>query len=170
MLDATDVDSALGMRERDELDLVESHNHEGRRDARTGRFGSGNRFWQSRSTSVGPAPKFADADALWSACVAYFDWVADNPVFQDRLVIYRGYATRVPVAKMRPMSKRDLFRYLNIAHTTWAAWKRDRPDLELTISHAEAVVYGWQFSGAAVGIFDVGLVINQLGLGRKTDY
>jgi DNA-packaging protein gp3 len=139
------------------------------RDTRTGRFLRGHRFWEARSSS-GPAPKFADGETLWSACVAYFDWVADNPVVEMRLVTWKGHATQVPLRKMRPMSKRELFRYLNIAHTTWAAWKRDRPDLELAISHAEAVIYDWMFSGAAVGIFDAGLVINQLGIGRKADY
>jgi hypothetical protein len=162
MLAATGVDSMSFARARE----GSTGNDQEKRDAK-GRFQAGNRFWAARASSSGPAPKFADADALWKACVTYFDWVAENPLYEDRLVTYRGIARHVPVAKMRPMRKGDLLRFIDVAHTTWAAWKRDRADLALTIEHAESVVWCWNFDGAAANLIDANLVIRQLGLGRE---
>jgi DNA-packaging protein gp3 len=136
------------------------------RSAATGRFLPGNRAWEARCPA-GPAPKFADAQTLWEACVDYFDWVADHPLHEMQVVAWRGRATQVPVPRMRAMTKTALCRFLSIAHTTWRAWKHDRPDLAETIERVEAVIYGWQFSGAAAGLLDAGLVIRQLGIGRK---
>jgi DNA-packaging protein gp3 len=159
MLAPTDVDSAPRARA----------GNRGNRDARTGRFLPGNRAWEARSTSAGPAPRFADAESLWKACVAYFDWVADNPLNEMHLVTWKGRATQVPVPRMRPMTKTGLCVFLGIAPSTWRAWKRNRPDLLPTIEHAEDIVWIWQFNGAAAGLLDEWLVIRQLGIGRKVE-
>src|SRR5262245_47880233 len=65
------------------------------RDPATGRFLPGHRFWETR-TSSGPKPRFTEADALWRACVEYFEWVDDNPLFEDQLVTFQGKVTHVP--------------------------------------------------------------------------
>jgi hypothetical protein len=38
-----------------------------------------------------------------------------------------------------------------------------------TIEKAEAVIWIWQFNGAAAGLLDAGMVIRQLGLAHKTE-
>jgi hypothetical protein len=139
-----------------------------RRDTRTGRFLPGHRFWAARSSS-GPPPKFADGAALWKACVAYFDWVHDHPLYEHRIVTYRGHSTQVPVRKMRPMSKGQLCAFLNIERSTWNGWRKNRPDLDTTIERVESVIWIWQFEGAAAGLLDEGMVIRQLGIGRKVN-
>jgi hypothetical protein len=166
MLAATDVDSAPYARAGDGRgELVEPHS----RDARTGQFGAGNRFWRGRATSAGPAPKFADAESLWSACVKYFEWIEANPLQEMQLVTFQGCTTQVPVAKMRPMSISGLCLHLGIVPTTWRGWRSDRPDLALTIEQVESVIWGWQFAGAAADLLDAGMVIRQLGLANRTE-
>src|SRR5262245_44845442 len=135
------------------------------RNNATGRFLPGNRAWESRCPA-GPAPKFADGETLWKACEAYFEWVHDDPLLDMQLVTYKGRATQVPVHKVRAMTKAGLCRYLNIARTTWNAW-HDRPGLAEAVERAESVIWCWQFDGAAAGLLDAGLVIRQLGIGRK---
>jgi hypothetical protein len=66
------------------------------------------------------------------------------------------------------MTKGDLCR-LRIQRSTWNFWKRDRPDLEPTVEKVESVIWCWQFSHAAAGLLDAGLVIRQLGIGRKAE-
>ena len=73
------------------------------RDAGTGRFLPGNRFWEARST-FGPKPMFTSDGDLWTACVEYFEWVDANPLYSDQLVTFQGKATHEPVAKMRAMT------------------------------------------------------------------
>jgi DNA-packaging protein gp3 len=138
------------------------------RNMRTGRFLPGHRLWASRVSS-GPTPKFADGEALWAACVEYFDWVADNPLYEMQLVTWKGRARQVPLSKMRPMTKGALCYFLKIQRSTWNNWKRDRPDLLPTIEHAEDVIWIWEFNGAAAGLLDEGMVIRQLGIGRKVE-
>jgi hypothetical protein len=136
------------------------------RNAATGRFLRGNRAWEARCPA-GPAPKFADAESLWRACVRYFDWVDQHPLYEMHLVTWKGRATQVPVPRMRPMTKTGLCAFLGIERSTWRAWKRNRPDLLPTIEHAEDIVWIWQFDGAAAGLLDENMVIRQLGIGRK---
>lgn len=112
--------------------------------------------------------RFADGDALWKACVEYFEWVDANPLYAVQLVTYQGRTTQVPVRKVRAMTKGDLCRFLGIQRSTWNAWKRDRPNLGPTVEKVESVVWCWQFSHAAAGLLDAGLVIRQLGLANRT--
>jgi DNA-packaging protein gp3 len=165
MLGATDVDSAPHARAGN----IETADSEGNRDAGTGRFLPGNRAWAARSTSAGPAPKFADGEALWAACVEYFCWVEDNPVFEMQPVTYRGLATHVRVAKMRSMTKGGLCLFLGIERSTWNNWKKDRKDLADALEEVASVIYTWQFTGAAAGLLDEKMVIAQLRIGRKVE-
>jgi hypothetical protein len=140
----------------------------GKRDEATGEFRPGHRFWRTRVSS-GPEPRFADAEALWAACDSYFSWTEDNPIIEEQLVTYKGMTRLVPVPKVRPMTKRGLCRFLGIAHTTWAEWKKDRPELAEAIERAESVIWEQKFNGAAVGIFNGNLVARELGLADKTE-
>jgi hypothetical protein len=166
MLADTAVDSAPRARTR-EASSTNPADAGRDRNAATGRFLPGNRAWEARCPA-GPAPKFADGEALRKACVEYFEWVDEHPLYEMRLVTYGGRATQVPLRKMRAMTKGDLCRYLNIARTTWNAW-HDRPDLAETVERAESVIWCWQFGGAAAGLLDADLVIRQLGIGRKVE-
>jgi DNA-packaging protein gp3 len=136
--------------------------NEGNRDTRTGRFAFGNKAWEARATSAGPAPRFADGESLWKACVEYFEWVEDNPLVEMRLVTWKGRTTQVPLHRVRAMTKGDLCRSLGIACTTWRSWKRDRSDLSETIERVESVIWSWQFDHAAAGLLDAAMVIRQL--------
>jgi hypothetical protein len=168
MLGATDIDSTSYARAGNGLESIKLCGDERDRVARTGHFAPGNRVWEARASS-GPKPKFADGEALWAACVEYFDWVADNPLYEMQLVTWKGRATQVPLPKMRPMTKGALCYFLKIQRSTWNNWKCDRPDLLATIERAEDVIWVWQFNGAAAGLLDAGTVIRQLGLGRKIE-
>jgi hypothetical protein len=143
------------------------------RDKATGRFKPGHRFWEARATS-GPAPKFADAQSLWKACVEYFQWVEDNPLLEAQLVTFQGLANQVEVAKMRAMTISGLCLFLDISHRTWNEWKEPkdkggRPDLMPAIERAEAVMRTQKFSGAAAGLLNPNIIARDLGLADKTE-
>jgi DNA-packaging protein gp3 len=125
-----------------------------KRDPATGEFLPGHRFWRTRASS-GPEPLFAEAESLWAACDSYFCWVEDNPIMVDGAL------------KWRPMTKKGLCRFLGIAHTTWAEWKRDRAELASVIERAESVIWDQKFAGAAVGIFNGNLVARELGIAER---
>ena len=139
------------------------------RDPETGRFLPGNRFWEARS-SAGPKPKFADGETLWAACLEYFAWCHDNPLYEDKLVTFQGMATHEPVAKMRAMTIAGLCLFLDIARSTWDEWKNGRADLSEVITRAEAVIYQQKFAGAAADLLNPNIIARDLGLSDKTDH
>ena len=165
MLGATDIDAIAIARA---ASTAKSVDDEGKPDAASGRFLPGNRAWAARASS-GPAPRFADAESLWTACVEYFKWVEDNPLHEVQLVTYQGRATQVPITKMRAMTKRGLCLFLGIERTTWSAWKKHRPDLARTIEDVESVIWEWKFAGAAAGLLDASIVARELGLADRAE-
>ena len=135
---------------------------------RDGRFLPGNRFWEARS-SAGLKPKFADGAALWAACVEYFQWVEDNPLWEDHLVTFQGSAHHEPLAKMRAMTIAGLCLFLDIDIRTWALWRASRPDLIPVVTRAEAVIYAQKFSGAAADLLNANIIARELGLADKSE-
>lgn len=138
------------------------------RDA-AGRFAPGNRFWEARS-SHGANPKFTNPDDLWQACVEYFDWVEDNPLYEDKLVTFQGTATHEPVAKMRAMTIGGLCIFLDIDETTWRDWKDTRSDLSPIISRVENVIRHQKFTGAAADLLNPNIIARDLGLADKQEH
>lgn len=133
----------------------------------TGRFMSGNKFWTVRS-SHGPDYKFENPEDLWKACCEYFQWVEDNPLFEDKVCSYEGSHEHVPVAKMRAMTIHGLCFYLHIIEDTWRDWRKNRPDLSSVIKQAETVIRDQKFSGAAAGLLNANIIARDLGLSEKS--
>ena len=133
-----------------------------------GRFTIGNRFWESRS-SAGPKPKFSEPEALWRACVEYFEWVDDNPLWEMRAFAYQGVVKQEPVAKMRAMTIGGLCVFLDIDETTWRDWKENRPDLSPIITRVESVIRNQKFTGAAADLLNANIIARDLGLADKQD-
>ena len=138
------------------------------RDPTNGRFLPGNRFWEVRS-SAGPNPKFASSEQLWKSCCEYFEWVEQNPLWEDRLVTFQGQATHEPVAKMRAMTIAGLCIFLDIAACTWAEWKKTRADLSWVIMRVESVIYSQKFAGAAADLLNANIIARDLGLADKNE-
>ena len=142
------------------------------RDATTGRFLPGNRFWEARS-SHGIAPKFESADDLWSACVEYFEWNAENPLYEMKPFAYQGVVVQEPVAKMRAMTIGGLCLFLDVVESTWRAWRTKghvlyRPDFEAVITRAEAIIRKQKFEGASADLLNANIIARDLGLADRS--
>lgn len=138
------------------------------RDADTGQFLPGNRFWEARS-SHGRNPLFENPDDLWEACCEYFDWNADNPLFEDHLVTFQGSASHEPMAKMRAMTIAALCMFLDISEFTWRGWKAERADLLAVITRAESVIFRQKFEGASASLLNPNIIARDLGLADKQE-
>jgi hypothetical protein len=138
------------------------------REAETGRFLPGNRFWAARST-FGPKPMFTNGGDLWTACVEYFEWVDANPLYSDQLVTFQGKATHEPVEKMRAMTLAGLCLFLDITTKAWRLWKANRQDLAETIERVEMVLYAQKFAGAAADLLNANIIARDLGLADKSE-
>ncbi len=128
----------------------------------------GNRFWEARS-SHGRKPIFASPDDLWDACIQYFNWVEENPLWEDKLVTFQGAATHEPVAKMRAMTVSGLCIFLDIDQTTWREYAK-KEDFSTVTTRVEEIIRAQKFSGAAADLLNPNIIARDLGLAEKQEH
>lgn len=122
----------------------------------------GNRFWEARS-SHGRKPRFESPEALWSACKEYFAWVEDNPLYEVKAFAFQGVVTQERIPKMRAMTISGLCLFLDIAESTWAAY-RSKEGFSWVTSRAEKFIYEQKFAGAAADLLNANIIARDLGL------
>lgn len=137
---------------------------EDRKDSKGG-FQPGNKFWEARS-SHGAKPKFANPEDLWSACVEYFDWMHNNPLYEDKVFPSTGHES---IAHMRAMTITGLCIFLDITLETWTTWRTSRHDLSEVMKKAEAIIYQQKFEGASAGFLNANIIARDLGLTDKQE-
>ena len=135
------------------------------RDPETGRFLPGNRFWEARS-SHGRNPTFSTPDDLWSAVVEYFEWVEENPLYEEKVFNGKEGIVRATIAKMRAMTISGLCVFLDISRSTWEAY-RERTDFLYIVTRAEDVIRDQKFAGAAADLLNANIIARDLGLTEK---
>lgn len=127
----------------------------------------GNRFWEAR-TKHGRDKLFASSDALWEACCEYFQWVEDNPLWENKVAQFQGGVVDMPVAKMRAMTVQGLCLFLDIDRTTWYEWRKQENDFSNIVTRAEEVIYSQKFAGAAADLLNANIIARDLGLADKS--
>lgn len=125
----------------------------------------GNQFWKARSKH-GRDKIFASAALLWEACEEYFQWVEDNPLWENRVAQFQGSVVDMPVAKMRAMTISGLCLFLDIDQSTWAAW-RSVDDFSAIVTRVEEVIRTQKFAGAAADLLNPNIIARDLGLSDK---
>lgn len=127
----------------------------------------GNKFWLARSRH-GPKPKFSNPDDLWDACCQYFDWVAENPLEEEKIFSYQGEIIRTNVSKMRAMTIEGLINFLDISRPTWFDWRK-REDLATVVAKVDNIIRQQKFEGAAAELLNPNIIARDLGLMEKVD-
>ncbi len=127
----------------------------------------GNQFWKARS-SHGRKPIFASPDDLWEAATEYFQWVEDNPLWEDRVTSYKGVNTHEPVAKMRAMTVTGLCIFLDISAQAWSEYKRRDGFGEIT-ARIDEIIRTQKFAGAAADLLNANIIARDLGLADKSE-
>ena len=122
----------------------------------------GNRFWEARSTH-GRNPIFKGKEELWEASLEYFQWVEENPLWEDKPVHYQGAMITNAVAKMRAMTLEGLWLFLDISTQTWYDYKEKQDFIEV-ISKIENVIESQKFVGAAADLLNANIIARDLGL------
>ena len=128
----------------------------------------GNQFWKARS-SHGAKPKFTNPDDLWEACCEYFEWVEDNPLWEDKVTSYQGENTHEPIVKMRAMTVGGLCIFLDITQETWNQWRSTRKDLSEIVTRVDEIIRYQKFTGAAADLLNPNIIARDLGLTDKSE-
>lgn len=128
-------------------------------------FQKGNKFWLARS-SHGRNPIFSDPEQLRNACYEYFEWVENNPLYEEKIFHAQGIITKDTVTKMRAMTISGLCLFLDICENTWANYKKQRDFLSITLE-VEKVIYNQKFAGASADLLNPNIIARELGLADK---
>jgi hypothetical protein len=127
----------------------------------------GNQFWKAR-TKHGRDKIFSNPDVLWDASCEYFQWVEDNPLFENKVTQYQGVPVDMPVAKMRAMTLDGLCLFLDISIQTWHDYKGRKDFIDVT-SRIDSVIRSQKFSGAAADLLNANIIARDLGLSDKQE-
>jgi hypothetical protein len=126
----------------------------------------GNRFWEARS-SHGRNPIFSSPEVLWEACLEYFKWVEDNPLYEEKAFCFQGVVTTHQSPKMRAMTLSALCLFLDITDQTWINYRNKEDFLEVT-RKADKFIYDQKFSGASADMLNANIIARDLGLKEKS--
>ena len=136
------------------------------KDPATGRFTTGNRWWEARS-SHGRNPKFETPDDLLNACLEYFEWNEANPLNEAKLTSYQGENKIEAVPKMRAMTLHGLCMFLDVSRGMWNQWRETRPDFSEVITQVEDAIFRQKFEGASADLLNPNIIARDLGLADK---
>lgn len=128
-------------------------------------FQNGNKFWLARSTH-GRNPIFKNPDELQTACYEYFQWVEDNPLYEEKIFHASGVITKDTIKKMRAMTIGGLCIFLDVDRTTWENY-RNNPDFFRITKEVEEIIYNQKFTGAAADLLNSNIIARELGLSDK---
>ena len=77
-------------------------------------FQKGNKFWLARS-SHGRNPIFSNPEQLRNACYEYFEWVENNPLYEEKIFHSQGMITKDTITKMRAMTIRAMCFFIGLS-------------------------------------------------------
>jgi hypothetical protein len=103
---------------------------------------------------------------LWDSACEYFEWVENNPLWENKVSQYQGVPVDMPVAKMRAMTQEGLYLFLGISKQAWFNYK-DNEDFIDIISQIENVIKSQKFAGAAADLLNANIIARDLGLSDK---
>ena len=138
------------------------------KDPSTGRFTTGNRWWQARS-SHGRNPKFETAEMLEDAISQYFEWNEENPLYEAKLVSFQGTSVVESLPKMRAMTIAAMCGFIGITHSLWNEWKTTRSDFLAVMAWAEQTIFRQKFEGASADLLNANIIARELGLADKKE-
>ena len=121
-----------------------------------------NRFWNNVAPWTGSLRTYTPVE-LVEASLAYFDWCADNPLYETDLRTADGIVVETPVAKMRAFTKSGLCVWLGISPSTLSTWVQD-PDYKGAVEWINNIIYTQKLEGAAAGLLNANIIARDLGL------
>jgi hypothetical protein len=143
----------------------------GGKDPETGRFVTGNRFWETtleKYGKFGPDPAYkTDADVL-KAAAEYFEDITSNPLLTEKSWQSEGAVVTHDAPVMRAMTIQGLCNHMGIGYRTWVKYRLKRPELQPVIEIIEQIIYQQKFEGAAAGLLNAHLISRDLKLEDTT--
>lgn len=125
-------------------------------------------FWKAKS-KMGRNPIFANPQQLLDSCIEYFEWIANNPIQQEKIVgISQGEVLKEVINHPHAMTIGGLCLFLDICPETWTNYRNDEAFLGVC-RYVENAIRQQKFAGASVGLFNHAIIARDLGLADRQD-
>ncbi len=129
-------------------------------------FKKGNELW--RLANPGRPRAFNEPADMLEAALAYFDWVKENPLQEEKLFHYQGSVTRETVNKMRAMTMDGLILHMGIGLQTWYDYKA-KPEFSEVTKFIDSCMREQKFTGAAADLLNPNIIARDLGLKENSE-
>jgi hypothetical protein len=141
----------------------------GAKKVKTGHtFQPGNKLWQLREFPGRP-PTFETPEQFWDECVKYFQWVEDNPLWEEKAFVVKGELVKEKMYKTRAMTMAGLCTFLGISIATYNHMKKNRADFSKVFAAVEQTFYEQKFTGAAADLLNASIIARELGLADRRE-
>lgn len=132
----------------------------------------GNEFWRMVVAPTGRPVKFETAELLWDRAMEYFEWVQDNPLYEQKVFNYQGEIVTHDVPKMRAMTEMAFCEFAGISHDLFRLYKKgdgDYNEFFVTSNKISTLIYLQKFEGAAADLLNAGFIGKDIGMVEKQD-
>lgn len=129
-------------------------------------FRKNNKYWHFREKHG--RNKIYTPETLWEKAVEYFEWVEENPLYEEKLFQNKGEIIRDKVYKMRAMTLTGLCIFLGISGDTFKNYAKNSDFLEVA-NTIKDIINSQKFEGAAADLLNANIIARDLGLKEKTE-
>lgn len=127
----------------------------------------GNRYWEMRDKH---GRDYAyTPEALWEEAIKYFQWVEENPLWEEKPFAYQGEITIGRVAKMRAMTIGGFCLFADISKETLFSYRNNKDFIDV-ITRIEENIREQKFTGAAAELLNPNIIARDLGLKDGIDH
>lgn len=132
------------------------------------------RLWEMYKPGGRPR-RFKTAKELAEAGLAYFRWVEENPLHEEKAFHFQGTITKTTLNKMRAMTLMGFQLHAGVSHGQWSKWRTlspeegGRPDLIPTMAWIENTIREQKFTGAAADLLNANIIARDLGLADRSE-
>jgi hypothetical protein len=125
----------------------------------------GSQYWKRR-LKHGKNPNY-NPEELEAKAIEYFQWVEDNPLYEEKIFSYQGVTNVGKVEKQRAMTLVAFRLFADISHTTWDNYVA-KDNYIAIITHIKDIIYTQKLEGAASDLFNANIIARELGMTDKT--
>jgi len=115
---------------------------------------------------IGREKIFKTPDELWIKSCEYFEWVKDNPLYEQRVFLTKTGIRKTFVNKRRAMTIKGLCVHLEMTNRTFDNYRK-RDEFKWVTEMIVNIIYTQKFEGAAAGLLNANLIARELGLADK---
>ncbi len=127
----------------------------------------GNKYWEFRKKH-GRDYKFTP-QKLWKEAVKYFEWVEENPLWEEKGFAFKGVVTKEKFYRPRAMTEIAFCLFADIDQHTFEEYKK-KDDYNRVTTRIEKIIRSQKFEGAAAELFNPNIIARDLGLRDKQDH